>query len=393
MRVLAFCDYYQPDSCGGSERVAREVYQRLAANHDVDITVIGAVPSMQGTQRAVVRGGDHGVASVLVPAHDLSDRLGVQLLLSGRLPRLAADLVRTFKPTVLHANSLHFQSTLIAAGLARRYRIPLVTTAHLAGAESLDRGLRIAATGWDQTMGRAIIAASTGVVAVSEAVAAHVRTLGLGQRKLTVALNGVDHDVFHARGRTDDDTRPLRVGFVGRLITNKGPDVFLRGVARALELGADLQISVIGDGPMRAQLQEMAQLPPLAGRVEFTGQVDDVARRMRELDVVVRSSFTEGLPLAVVEAMASGVVVVASDVPGNVELVSHEVSGYIFPVGDIDTLASRLGSLDRDRARLRVLQQRAVENAASFSWDSSSERHMHALMEAIAMVPELARSA
>jgi glycosyltransferase involved in cell wall biosynthesis len=307
------------------------------------------------------------------------------------LPHLAADLVRRFKPTVLHANSLHFQSTIVAAGLARRFRIPLVTTAHIAGAESLDSGLRVAATSWDQTIGRAVIAASTGVVAVSEAVAAHIRTLGLGRRPLTVALNGVDHGLFHPRGRADRETQPLRVGFVGRLITNKGPDIFLRGAARALDSGADLQISIIGDGPMRVQLEAMAARPPLAGRVEFVGQVSDVARRMRDLDVVVRSSFTEGLPLAVVEAMASGAVVVASDVAGNVELVTHGKDGHIFPVGDTAAMADSLCSLDRDRSRLRDLQSRAIQTAGSFSWDISSDKHMHALLEASSM-PAIARS-
>ncbi len=390
MRVLGFCDYYVPDSCGGSERVAREVYGRLAADHGVEMTVVGAIPG--GSLRGIVRASRDGVDSVLVPAQDLSDRLGVQLLASRRLPQLANGLVRRLRPDVLHANSLHFQSTLVAAALARRYRIPLVTTAHLAGGEALERRLRLAAAGWDHTLGRGIVAASTGLVAVSEAVAAHVRTLGLGRRRLTVAPNGVDHDLFHARGRVERPG-PLRVGFVGRLIVNKGPDVFLRGAADALAAGADLRLTLVGDGPMRAQLEAMAQQPPLRGRVEFTGQVDDVAVRMRELDVVVRSSFTEGLPLAVVEAMASGAVVIASDVPGNLELITHRENGWVFPAGDSRALAEALRTLDQDRELLRTLRVAALGRARSFSWQDSSERHLSALTAALSAAPGLARCA
>jgi glycosyltransferase involved in cell wall biosynthesis len=382
MRVLAFCDYYSPESCGGSERVAREVYTRLASDYGVEVTVIGAIPRPQRHDHEVLRDLDHGVRSILVPAQDLSARLGVQLLASRRLPHIAADLLKDWVPDVLHANSLHFQSTLVAAVLARRHRLPLVTTAHLAGGEALRPGLRLAAAGWDQTLGRSTIAASAGVVAVSDSVAAHVRTLGLGHRPMTVAYNGVDHDVFHARGRDDVPGAPLRVGFVGRLITNKGPHLFLEGAAHALSGGADVRLTVIGDGPMRSQLEVMALEGPLRGRVEFTGQVNDVAERMRHLDVVVRSSFTEGLPLAVIEAMASGAVVIGSDVPGTLELISHHDTGYVFPVGDVHALGDAIRTLALDRRGLRALQTAAQRRARKFSWTHSTSRHFDALTNA-----------
>ena len=384
MRVLGFCDYYSPDSCGGSERVAREVYRRLATDHGIDVTDVGGVPVPPGDRAGIGRENEQGVRSVLVPAHDLSARVGVQLLVSRRLPRAATELVTSWKPDVMHANSLHFQSTLVAAALARRHRIPLITTAHLAGNEGLDLGLRLAATGWDQTVGRTAVAASTAMVAVSNAVAAHVRTLGLGRRPMTVAYNGVDHDVFHARGRRDEcgPAAPLRVGFVGRLITNKGPDLFLRGAIQALAAGANLQLVIVGAGPMRADLQALALDPLLRGRIEFTGQVNDVAQRMRELDVVVRSSYTEGLPLAVVEAMASGAVVVASDVPGNLELVSHRRTGYVFPAGNSAKLAEALQVLARDRAQLAVLRDAALKRAVQFSWARSAACHRDAFLGA-----------
>lgn len=383
MRVLAFCDYYSPTSCGGSERVAREVYTRLVRDHGVNVTLVGSVPAGDLSATPRLDEADAEMATVLVPAHDLSAQLGVQLLLSGRLPAAANRLLRRVRPDVLHANSLHFQSTFVAAALAQRYRLPLVTTAHLGGSDALRGSLRAAAAGWDHTLGRMAVAASSGLVAVSESVAAHLRRLGAGRRPLTVAPNGVDHARFHPGSRVDADG-PLRLGYVGRLITNKGPDLLLDATARAVAAGTDLRLTFIGDGPMRNHLQRDVDRAGLRHLVTFTGQVDDVADRLRELDVVARPSYTEGLPLAVIEAMASGAVVVCTAIPGNLELVQHGVTGLVVPIGAAAALASALTRLAEDHGLLRQLRVNALAHAARYSWDTSAALHLDALQQAAA---------
>jgi glycosyltransferase involved in cell wall biosynthesis len=327
------------------------------------------------------RVGEHGIREILVPGTDLSSKLGVQLTLAPSLRKVAISLQRSIRPTVLHANSLHFHSTIVAAGLARRSGLPLVTTAHLGSPAALPLKVRLGALGWDATLGRFVVRRSTRVVAVSEAVAVHMRRLGARNDKIAVAYNGVDTAHFNAHGRTPCRDE-LRVGFVGRLISNKGPHLFLDAVARAAESGIAIDAVVAGDGPMRAALEERAMKPDLAGRVQFTGALTDVARALRELDVVVRPSFTEGLPLGVLEAMACGAAVVCSDLPGNLELVKDCETGLVFPAGDTERLASALMRLASDRQLLAGLADKAISRAGDFSWEVAAQVHLIALAAA-----------
>jgi glycosyltransferase involved in cell wall biosynthesis len=378
VRLLAFCDYYSPSSCGGAERVAREIYTRLAQDHGVDVTVIGTGGEATSVREQV---GEHGIREILVPGTDLSRKLGVQLTVARSLRHVVASLERSVRPTILHANSLHFHSTIVAAGLARRSGVPLVTTAHLGSPEALPAKIRFGALAWDATLGRFVVRRSARIIAVSEAVAQHTRRLGARPANVAVAYNGVDTTRFNAQGRTPR-RGPLRVGFVGRLIANKGPHLLLGAVARACASGAAIDAVITGDGPMRAALEERAAQPDLAGRVRFTGAVNDVPSALRDLDVLVRPSYTEGLPLGVLEAMACGAVVVCSDLPGNLELITDSESGLVFPAGNVDRLASALVRLAGDGQLLAGLADKAISRADDFSWDVAARVHFDALVAA-----------
>lgn len=381
MRLLAFCDYYSPDSCGGAERVAREVYIRLAREHGVDVTVVGTGPR-RGERTARHSVGAAGVGEVYVPGVDLSHIVGAQLTLSKALPRTVRGLVRSAKPVVMHANSLHFHSTIVAARLAKRFGIPLVTTVHLGSLDALPLRMRVGARIWDETIGRSIVRATSHMVAVSENVAEYAASLGADPARISVAYNGVDHDIFHAMGRRAR-SGPLRIGFVGRLIANKGPQVLLDALIDARAGGLDFDAVFLGDGPMRAHLEARASAAGLDEHVRFAGQVTDVATQLRQLDVVVRPSYTEGLPLAVIESMACGAVVVCSDVAGNVELVDDGVTGMVFPVGRHDLLSAHLRRLAEDDSLLLALGDKAIARADEFSWDASARVH-HQVLQCVA---------
>lgn len=311
------------------------------------------------------------------PGHDLSKALGVQLTVSAPLLRGARQVIRRFGPDLLHANGLHFQGSIIAAHLARTHHLPLVTTAHLGGVDALTGPTRLAARTWDNTLGRYIVTASNALVPVSPSVAAHLRTIGGAHRHMEVALNGVDHDVFYPGTR--EPAGPLRVGLVGRLIANKGPELALDALGQLRRDGLDIVLDLVGDGPLLTHLQDRAGRDGLAQAATFSGHVHDVAARLRTFDVVVRPSFTEGLPLTVLEAMASGAVVIASSVPGNVDLVEHERTGLLIPPGDAFALAAALRRLHDDRQLLGSLRRAALVAASRYSWDASALAHQRAI--------------
>lgn len=378
MRLLAFCDYYSADSCGGAERVAREIYTRLANVYEVDVTLVGTSPAKHG--RVCDRIED-SIRTVILPGHDLSGVLGAQLTFSAAMGGVVRDLAAKFRPEVLHANSLHFQSSVTASRLARQIKVPLVTTAHLGAVDLLPTRMRLGAQLWDQVFGRFIVASSARMIAVSRSVATHLQHLGAAPDDVTVTYNGVDHSAFHPRGRDEIANRPLRVGFVGRMISNKGPQILLTAIRHVVARGVPIEVTYIGDGCLLPTLRREVARAGLDDVVTFTGQLSDIASRLRNLDVVVRPSFTEGLPLAVIEAMACGAVVVCSDVPGNLELIEDGSTGLVFPAGNSAALTQALIRLAGDRNLLAGLRDKAIAVATGLSWDACAESHFQVLRQ------------
>ena len=130
---------------------------------------------------------------------------------------------------------------------------------------------------------------------------------------------------------------------------------------------------LVGEGPLRSRLEDDVERRHLGDRVKFIGHSSDVAGWLRRASVFVRPSLTEGLPLTVLEAMASKVCVVASDIPGNNELITHEVNGLLFSAGDPHALARALTSvLVGDDRRIRLAETGFVSSRA-YSWDACAE--------------------
>jgi len=381
MRVLAFCDHFSSASSGGAERVAAEIYARLVGEHGVDLTVL----SMLAPGHEPVRVA--GARVVAVPGRDLTGLVGAEMLLAPRLGRRARALHNEVTPEVLHANGLHFQGSVVAARLARRTGTTLVSTAHLGDLSRLGPRQRLGGIAWDATLGAYVVRSSAAVVAVSGAVADHIGALGARPGSVVVAPNGVDHDVYHARGRRPvGSAGPLEAVFVGRLVDNKGPHVALEALAAARARGPDVRLAVLGDGPLRGRLEARAATLGLRASVTWHGHVTDVASHLRRADVLLRPSFTEGLPLAVLEGMACGLPVICSTVPGNTEVVRHDRNGLHTPPGSARAVADGLVALAHDRARLRALAAAAVTTAAAYTWDRSAATH-HTALRTAARIP------
>ncbi len=141
--------------------------------------------------------------------------------------------------------------------------------------------------------------------------------------------------------------------FVGRLAAVKGVPILLDAVARLAPRYPGLRLALIGDGPDRAALEERAR--PLGEQVVFLGyqSQDAVAEALSQTDVFVLPSFAEGVPVVLMEAMAAGVPVIATQIAGIPELVSHWESGVLVPPGDVHALTEAieqmLGSADQRR--------------------------------------------
>jgi glycosyltransferase involved in cell wall biosynthesis len=194
------------------------------------------------------------------------------------------------------------------------------------------------------------------VVAISEGVRAALVASGVDATRITVVPSGVAVDRFAsapaaraaARARFGLGADAWVLAVVGALETRKGHDVLLDALAR-LPI-ADAAVLVAGEGSMRDALRARADALALGARVRWLGRLDDVTDVLAAADALVMPSRHEGLGVAVLEAMAAALPVVASRIGGLPEAVVDEVTGLLVPPGDAEALAAALTRLAEDRA-------------------------------------------
>lgn len=168
--------------------------------------------------------------------------------------------------------------------------------------------------------------------------------------KVRVLRCGIDLSKFDAAepARTDG---PLRILYVGRLVALKGQPILLEAFAALRRRGIDATLTLVGGGDERDDLERLAERLGVADRVTFTGGLghDRVREQMAAADVFCLPSFAEGLPVVLMEAMASGLPVVATRIAGVSELVEDGVEGVVVRPGRVDELEQALVRFAEDR--------------------------------------------
>jgi glycosyltransferase involved in cell wall biosynthesis len=270
---------------------------------------------------------------------------------SRRYGRALRRLIQDRRPAVVHA---HLYASAAAAVLATRgLSVPVVLTEHT---EAPWRG-RVA-----RTVSRLVYQRVAHVVAVSSAIRnTLVGAYGVPAGRVDMLLPATTTPA--AAPRRPAGARAGAVGVVGRLVPEKGVDVFLQAVSLVTSVIPSARFVVIGDGPLRAPLEDRAEALGLAGAVTFTGFRSDAPHLIAGLDVLVVPSRSDGSPLVVCEAMAAGVPVVASRVGGLPDLVTHGDSGLLVRPEDPEDLARTLVSLLMDPAAARALGLRGRQLA------------------------------
>ena len=143
-----------------------------------------------------------------------------------------------------------------------------------------------------------------------------------------------------------------------RLSEQKGIDILLQAVASALPAGVDCKCIIVGDGPLRQQLLKQAQDLDLSGHVFFEGFQEDIRPYLHAASAFVLTSHREGLPLAILEAMACGLPCLVTDVGGNAEAVTHQVEGLVVSPGSALAVASAITYLathPNERAHMALM--------------------------------------
>lgn len=277
-----------------------------------------------------------------------------------------AGAVRSGSAVLLHAHG--FKAGLVTRPVARLCRIPCLVTVHgeLAhGGPSLFgplyRGAERCFSRW-----------TDGYISVSQWLARELVTVyGVPEQRIIVIPNGI-----YRQRESSTPPYPLPfaggriVGTVARLAPQKGVEYFVRAAAVLKDSIPDASFVVVGDGPLRRELETLAESLELQGRIHFTGYVEDVYGVLQQLDLYVQPSLSEGQGIGVLEAMGAGCPVVASDTGGLRELVRHGENGLLVPPADAAGLADAIAALLANREYAVLLAVRA--KAGTECYDSAA---------------------
>lgn len=227
---------------------------------------------------------------------------------------------------------------------------------------------------------RAVLKAARAVIANAPGLAR--KSEKIDPVPVHVIPNGVDTGVF--RPTAPDETRGdrFRILFVGRLHELKNINLLLRSAAELARAGTALSIDLVGDGPERPALEALAAGLGLADRITWHGwrPKEEVAALYRGASCLVNPSRYEGMPNTVLEAMASGLPVVASNVGGNNDLVAPGETGLLFELDEPEGLTRALRALADDRALAGGMGARARELAVrDYSWQGVARRYIDLL--------------
>ena len=359
-----------PNGMFGAERWILALARHLP--REAVTTVVGVIQDVAGAPEAPLlahaRALGMETASVQAPGR-----------INPAAVRSLRALLREQHIDVLHTH--FYKSTLIGALAVRGTGCRLLATPH---GWNTDAGLMLQAYEWAE---RVAFGWADAVSPLSPELDRGLRRLPWVRPRLVPIPNGVDLDEVGASAVIAPPLVEAReagefvVGYLGQLIERKRVDVLLDAFA-ALP-GGHSRLVVVGDGDQRERLQAQARALGLEARVHFTGFRDDRLEWLRGFHALVLPSTLEGIPRCLMESMAAGVPVVATDIPGTRELVEDGRSGLLVPVGDAPRLAAALASLRDDPARAAALARAGTRRVHEhFSARAMATRY-HALFESL----------
>jgi len=360
--VCLYTDTFLPD-VGGAQMVAHNLAARLCQQQRHVVVVAPRPRHVDGSdeKKGDAQEGRYQVSRFRRP---ISKRWGVRLV----LPRLIR-LHRRHRFDVLHCHAAYPQA-YVASTLKRLYGIPYVVRPH--GSDILP-GERIRSNPRLERRARQGLADADAVIAQGEFLKDVIVNLGVNENQVRVIHNGVDLSEF-ADAPPFSHPRPYILA-LGNLLHRKGMDVLIRSYARLASPRADLLIA--GTGGELEALRALSNELGVASRVRFVGFVSGVEKvsLYRGAEFFVCPSRREPFANVILEAMAAGLPVVATDVGGNRQLVGSGRHGLLCRSEDVEGMADTLGTLLDAPDRLSEARAAVPEYVARYGWERIAQEY------------------
>jgi len=282
-----------------------------------------------------------GASVIRIPCRGRVDRGAI---------RQIREIVRGQQVRLVHSHG--YKSDIYSYLACRRLGVPMMATCHLWTRQTPAIRVYEFIDAW-------LLRRFDAVVAVSDVIAEDARRAGIPAAKISTINNGIDLVPFASATPTlAQEIKKgdrLLIGTVGRLVSQKGMDYFLRAARTVLNEMPEALFAVVGDGPDRGKLERLAKELGIEGHVVFTGSRADMPNVYASFDVFVLASLDEGLPMAVLEALASNRAVVATQVGAVPKVIVSGQTGMLVKAADVPGLADAILVLLRTpelRARL-----------------------------------------
>lgn len=380
LHVLRLCSVFEPEA-GCLDGVRAASFDPIGGMQNHTATLSRCL-DMLGITQTVLTSRLAGRAGVRpLGRHGVVRRVGIrsrrmrQFWGLGALPHA---LARRQRVDVVHAHQGEDIATLVVGmAAAAVHRCPLVVTLHTSVRHTLGgRSVRVRLLRMVGGMVEGIaLGRAAAVLVLVPRTARLLVEAGVPKQRVHVVPSGVDPELFHRTGGEDvlpDVPRP-RVGFVGRLAEQKQPQLLVEAFAAVTQRA---HLVIVGDGPLRKVVADAVHRSPARDRITVTGFVphESVPAVLASLDVFVLPSLYEEMGSVLVEALASGLPVVATRTGGIPDVIEDGVTGLLVPPQDPAALASAIDELlGDDRKRLRM-GGAARQHAAQYSWPSLAER-------------------
>jgi glycosyltransferase involved in cell wall biosynthesis len=281
---------------------------------------------------------------------------------------LVGDWMRRKSLARLH---VHFGGPVASVGLmtAKAWKTPLSLTLH-GPDEFFDQ---------DASYLRQKIETASFIICISDFCRSQVLRIAplVDSSRIDVVRLGVDSTALRAKTISptpEPSSSPVKVVCTARMVSAKGHRILLEAVAAATASGVNLAVTMIGDGPERASLEELSRQLGLASSVKFLGSLPHQAtlEEVAQADFFVLASFAEGLPVALMEAMALGVPCISTPIAAIPELIQDGCNGLLVPPSSVvalKTAIERLVNSPELRGRLGAAARTTVEQQYDLAWN------------------------
>lgn len=371
-RILLTSDCLPP-SDGGVEQVV----QKLALHLVEEGFTVGIFTLSDGYRDFELRDVPE-ITFYDASALDLTGTIGLQSMFSVSALHEFGDVLREFQPDVVHAHNRFFYTSVLAALYSLRSDYELVTTLHLGDIGAISGLGGVAARTFEQVISRFVITRSEQVICTSAAAERIARSLGA--KRTPVIRNAVDVGDFSPK-RTNGKS----LLYIGRFVHNNGIRDLLTALPSILDSHPDAEIHLVGSGPLEEEVRKTIRSSGLSESVTTYDYVEDISEMYDLASVFCRPSHSEGLPLTMLEAMASGVPPVVTAIAGVPEIITDHETGVLLEPGNPEETAQAIIELFDDTELRERLSRNAREYVTeNLTWGQRTERVMQVYTQVVA---------